>query len=174
MGRRDLLSAPWLHSPRLQSIGVLRRPGRVRLRPVHDRRLFHLEEWPRSRSNAGFSATTTISRKAWGLTWNQGLETGGWLVGDDIKIEIELELVKAQEAVPAQQSIGQKNDVVHMADHIQNRPAIVTRKWQRRTVPFPGFFESAFQRITHRLPKPKISSISTCTSGDSWKYFCQY
>ena len=53
--------------------------------------------------SAGFSATTTISRKAWGLTWNQALETGGWLVGDDIKIEIELELVKAPEleAVPA-------------------------------------------------------------------------
>jgi hypothetical protein len=36
------------------------------------------------------SADTTINRKDWGLTWNVGLESGGWLVGDEIKIHIEL------------------------------------------------------------------------------------
>lgn len=39
---------------------------------------------------AGFQATTKIDREDWGLTWNVGLEAGGWLVGKDIKLEIEL------------------------------------------------------------------------------------
>lgn len=53
--------------------------------------------------SAGFSGSTTINRKDWGLNWNQALETGGVLVGDKIQIEIELELVKVAEleAVPA-------------------------------------------------------------------------
>jgi polyisoprenoid-binding protein YceI len=36
-----------------------------------------------------FSAKTKINRKDFGLTWNVALETGGVLVGDEIKIEIE-------------------------------------------------------------------------------------
>jgi polyisoprenoid-binding protein YceI len=46
---------------------------------------------------AGFSASTRINRKDWGLTWNQTLETGGLLVGEDININIELEIVKVEE-----------------------------------------------------------------------------
>ena len=49
---------------------------------------------PWGSTSAGFSATTTINRKDWGLTWNQALETGGVLVGDQIKIAIEVEVVK--------------------------------------------------------------------------------
>lgn len=48
--------------------------------------------------SAGFSATTKISRKQWGLEWNAALETGGVLVGDEIKINIELEIVQQPEA----------------------------------------------------------------------------
>lgn len=44
--------------------------------------------------SAGFAATTTINRKEWGLAWNQALETGGFLVGDELTVDIELELVK--------------------------------------------------------------------------------
>jgi polyisoprenoid-binding protein YceI len=44
---------------------------------------------------AGFSATTRINRSAFGLTWNQLLEAGGVAVGDEIKISIDVELVKA-------------------------------------------------------------------------------
>lgn len=51
--------------------------------------------------SAGFSASTTINRKDWGLTWNQALETGGVLVAEKIKIGIELELVRQPEAAPA-------------------------------------------------------------------------
>lgn len=49
--------------------------------------------------NAGFSATTKINRKEWGLNWNVALETGGVLVGDVVTINIELEVTKQPEAV---------------------------------------------------------------------------
>jgi polyisoprenoid-binding protein YceI len=47
---------------------------------------------------AGFNATTRISRKTWGLTWNQVLEAGGLAVADDIKISLELAVVQAEAA----------------------------------------------------------------------------
>ena len=47
--------------------------------------------------SAGFSAHTRLNRKDWGLTWNVALETGGWLVSDEIKIDIEVKLVKQLE-----------------------------------------------------------------------------
>ena len=49
------------------------------------------------KTSAGFSASTKINRKNWGLNWNQTLEAGGILVGDDIKINIDLEIVKVEE-----------------------------------------------------------------------------
>jgi polyisoprenoid-binding protein YceI len=47
--------------------------------------------------SAGFTATTRLNRKDWGLNWNMALETGGWLVGDEVNISIELEIVKQAE-----------------------------------------------------------------------------
>jgi polyisoprenoid-binding protein YceI len=49
---------------------------------------------PMGLKRVGASATTTISRKDFGITWNKALETGGVVVGDDLKIEIDLEAVK--------------------------------------------------------------------------------
>ena len=43
---------------------------------------------------AGFSAKGKIKRSDFGLTWNQVLETGGFVVGDEIKISLDVELVK--------------------------------------------------------------------------------
>lgn len=43
---------------------------------------------------AGFSATTKLNRKDFGLTWNTALETGGVLVGDEVKVEIQAELIQ--------------------------------------------------------------------------------
>ncbi len=43
----------------------------------------------------GISATTRISRKDFGLTWNAALEAGGVLVGDEVNITLEVEFVKA-------------------------------------------------------------------------------
>jgi polyisoprenoid-binding protein YceI len=42
----------------------------------------------------GFTATTTINRKDFGLTWNVGLEAGGVLVGDDVRITVDTQLVQ--------------------------------------------------------------------------------
>lgn len=52
-----------------------------------------LDPWGNSR--AAFSAKTEIDREGFGLTWNQALETGGVLVGKQVKIEIEIEAVRA-------------------------------------------------------------------------------
>lgn len=43
---------------------------------------------------AGFEGTGKINRKDWDLTWNAGLETGGVVVGDQIKLELDVEAVK--------------------------------------------------------------------------------
>jgi polyisoprenoid-binding protein YceI len=42
----------------------------------------------------GFSATTTINRKDFGVVWNNTLKTGEAVVGDNVKIQIDVELVK--------------------------------------------------------------------------------
>jgi len=59
-----------------------------------------LAKSPWGTTNAGFTAKAQIKRKNWGLNWNVALETGGVLVGDDIHIRIELEIVKQPETVP--------------------------------------------------------------------------
>jgi polyisoprenoid-binding protein YceI len=43
---------------------------------------------------AGAAATGKISRKDFGLTWNAALETGGVMIGDEIKINLEVELTR--------------------------------------------------------------------------------
>jgi len=48
---------------------------------------------PWGNERAGFSASTTIDRRDFGLTWNQALEAGGVLVGHDVKIELEVQAV---------------------------------------------------------------------------------
>ena len=49
---------------------------------------------PRGREVISFDARTQINRKDFGLTWNMALETGGFLVGDIIKIELAVEAMK--------------------------------------------------------------------------------
>ena len=46
------------------------------------------------------STRAKLKRRQWGLNWNVALETGGWLVGDDIHVSIDLEIVKQPETVP--------------------------------------------------------------------------
>jgi len=50
---------------------------------------------------AGLHATGKINREDFGLNWNVALETGGWLVGKDIKLELDLAIEQA-EAVMAE------------------------------------------------------------------------
>ena len=42
----------------------------------------------------GASASTTINRKDFGLTWNKALEAGGVVVGEEVRISLEVELIK--------------------------------------------------------------------------------
>lgn len=51
-----------------------------------------LDPWGNAR--IGFEAHTELDREAFGLTWNQALESGGVLVGKTVKIDIEAEAVK--------------------------------------------------------------------------------
>ncbi len=45
----------------------------------------------------GATATTTVNRKDFGLTWNQALETGGVMVGEEVKITLDLQFNKKVE-----------------------------------------------------------------------------
>src|SRR5258708_18714731 len=56
----------------------------------------HKDPW--GNVKIGATATTKIKRIDFCLTWNAVLETGGILVGDDVKIEIDAELAKVQSA----------------------------------------------------------------------------
>lgn len=51
---------------------------------------------------AGASAATTISRKDFGMIWNKVLEAGGWVVGDEVRITLEIEMQR--KAAPAASS----------------------------------------------------------------------
>jgi len=51
---------------------------------------------PWGNERIAFSATTTIDRRDFGLTWNQALETGGVLVGHEVKISIEVQATQAE------------------------------------------------------------------------------
>jgi polyisoprenoid-binding protein YceI len=49
---------------------------------------------------AGFAASTTLDRKDYGITWNHALDNGGAILGDEVKVEINLETAKKDEAKP--------------------------------------------------------------------------
>jgi polyisoprenoid-binding protein YceI len=50
---------------------------------------------PQGGRSAGLSAHASINRREWGLEWNVALEAGGLMVGDEIKVQVEIELVQA-------------------------------------------------------------------------------
>ena len=49
---------------------------------------------PWGNTKAGLNISGKINRKDWGLNWNSALETGGVLVGEEVKLDIELQLIK--------------------------------------------------------------------------------
>ena len=75
--------------------------GDLTIRDVTKPVTFHVEgptapaKDPWGNERVGVSATTKISRKEFGLTWNTLLETGGAMVGDEVSITLEVEFVKA-------------------------------------------------------------------------------
>lgn len=46
-------------------------------------------------NRVGFEGSTTIDRTAWGLTYNAALETGGVLIGEKVKLSLDISAVKA-------------------------------------------------------------------------------
>jgi polyisoprenoid-binding protein YceI len=42
---------------------------------------------------AGFETSLTLNRKDFGLTWNAALETGGFLVGDEVRINLSIQAI---------------------------------------------------------------------------------
>lgn len=78
---------------------TLRVVGDLTIRGVTREIVLEVESEGRTRDpwgndRAGFSAKAKLSRKDFGLTWNQLLEAGGVSVGDEVKIAIDVELVK--------------------------------------------------------------------------------
>ena len=49
---------------------------------------------PWGQEKMAFEARGKVNRKEFGLNWNQALEAGGWLLGDDIKLSIEVQLIR--------------------------------------------------------------------------------
>jgi polyisoprenoid-binding protein YceI len=49
---------------------------------------------PWDNDRAAFSATATVNREDWGLTWNMVLDSGGLVVSKQIKLEIDIELIR--------------------------------------------------------------------------------
>jgi polyisoprenoid-binding protein YceI len=52
---------------------------------------------PWGNQRAAFAAETTLNRKDFGIVWNKALDSGGALLGDDVKVAINLETVKAKD-----------------------------------------------------------------------------
>ena len=48
---------------------------------------------PWGNERLGFEAETTLNRKEFGLNWNAALETGGFLVGDEVKVSLQIQAV---------------------------------------------------------------------------------
>jgi polyisoprenoid-binding protein YceI len=57
----------------------------------------------RGESRMGASATTTLNRKDFGVSWSRALDGGGVVVGDEVKVTLDLELVQAPPASAAAQ-----------------------------------------------------------------------
>jgi polyisoprenoid-binding protein YceI len=56
---------------------------------------------PFGNEKMGLETGLTINRKDYGLTWNKALETGGVLVGEEVKVQIAIEANKAKPPQPA-------------------------------------------------------------------------
>ena len=52
---------------------------------------------PWGKTRAGFSFTTELDRREWGLKWNQAIETGGVLVANKVRVEGELQFVRQEQ-----------------------------------------------------------------------------
>ncbi len=81
--------------------GRLRLTGDLTMHGVRRQVVFDVEDLtapvkdPRGGQRMGASATARVSRKDFGMTWNRAIETGGFVVGDEVSITLDVELVSA-------------------------------------------------------------------------------
>ena len=74
--------------------------GAITIRGVEKPLVIHVDEVsaehkdPWGNARIGVTAHAAVKRSDFGLTWNQALEAGGVLVGDEVKLSFELSLVK--------------------------------------------------------------------------------
>lgn len=61
---------------------------------VFDTELIGTAVGPQGKPRAAFTATTTINRKEFGLTWNKLTEAGGVIVGEDVEITLDVQTVR--------------------------------------------------------------------------------
>jgi polyisoprenoid-binding protein YceI len=83
-------------APRQQGDGWVL-PGELTIRDVTETIELEVEPLglvvdPWGNTKAGFSASGEIDRERFGITWNQALEAGGVLVGNKVRLEIEVQL----------------------------------------------------------------------------------
>jgi polyisoprenoid-binding protein YceI len=79
-----------------QVVGNLTMRGVTKEVPVQVTFLGFLKD-PRGNERAGFEVTTTLNRKDFGIVWNRALDSGGFMLSDDVKVTINLEMIKQQE-----------------------------------------------------------------------------
>ena len=60
---------------------------------------------PRGNRRVSFEASAKLNRKDYNLTWNQALEAGGFILGDEVKLEIGVEAVPAPTPAEAEKEI---------------------------------------------------------------------
>jgi polyisoprenoid-binding protein YceI len=67
---------------------------------VFDLQIHGVGQDPWGNTRAGFTATANINRKDFGLNWNQALEAGQLLVGEDVEITLNIEGIAELEGQP--------------------------------------------------------------------------
>jgi polyisoprenoid-binding protein YceI len=88
-------------SIQVAGVGELAVEGDLTIRDVTGPVVFSVEgptpatKDPWGNLRVAITATTKISRKEFGLTWNAALETGGFMVGDEVTITLDVEFIKA-------------------------------------------------------------------------------
>ena len=71
--------------------------------------------YPWTNERASFTVTGTIHRRDWNLNWNAALDTGGIILGEDIKITCEIQLIKStvEDVAMILETVGEKNSMMH-------------------------------------------------------------
>jgi polyisoprenoid-binding protein YceI len=55
-----------------------------------------IQKDPYGQTKAGFTLSGKLNRKDFGLTWNAALETGGVMVSEEVRVQGEIQMIKAQ------------------------------------------------------------------------------